>query len=185
MGNDCQFPSRGPLRIVTLSLIFLAVPHIVHGRTHQLPAEGIVAELRSDDAITVDVGEGGDYEEDNHRQQVDYSERSCRTFDDKAGRCRTVQQCYTLTKMHQRSTICRRGSWAPKARAITSNPPADRSTECAVSGQKWVGTTKRPNCCRRRWTRKNGSSAECRRKGASGRSWRVYILKDVCSAAGR
>ena len=62
---------------------------------------GIVAELRSDDAITVDVGEGGDYEEDNHRQQVDYSERSCRTFDDKAGRCRTVQQCYTLTKMHQ------------------------------------------------------------------------------------
>ena len=35
------------------------------------------------------------------RQEVGYSERSCYTFDNKRGYCRTVQECYKLTKLHQ------------------------------------------------------------------------------------
>ena len=62
--------------------------------------------LADDDSVRVDAAGGATVEAAGagKRQEVGYSERSCYTFDNKRGYCRSVQDCYKLTKLHQRIT---------------------------------------------------------------------------------
>ena len=55
------------------------------------------ASVADDDTVTVDAAVNGV----GRRQQVGYSERSCYTFDNKRGYCRSVHECYKLTKLHK------------------------------------------------------------------------------------
>jgi len=83
--------------LVAVVLLFLTLQ--VSGRIFDTDLDSVVTEASAadDDAVTVDAAA----DVTSKRQEVGYSERSCYTFDNKRGYCRTVQECYKLTKLHQ------------------------------------------------------------------------------------
>jgi len=92
---------------IGVALLFLTLD--VDGHIFDTDFDSIVTEasvLADDDSVRVDAAAGATVEAAGagKRQEVGYSERSCYTFDNKRGYCRSVQDCYKLTKLHQRIT---------------------------------------------------------------------------------